>query len=182
TKEPLGNSGVYTPAGAPPTGRPTPLRNVARLRVAPPRAPRGPAGGGGQVLGPRGGGAPRRPPRGGPPARPHAPGRGAGRGRRPRLRRRRPRRGEAARSSPDGRTRWTSTEGGSVPVHELRLAALPAGPAPPPPAASRPAAQPGRAKPGTDGDDAFTALVVSLGLAVILVWGGGKVASVARRD
>src|SRR5215470_8989420 len=50
TKEPLGNSGVYTPAGTLSTSRPTPLRRVADLLLLPTGTPGGPVGTVGQVL------------------------------------------------------------------------------------------------------------------------------------
>src|SRR5262249_1375178 len=164
TKEPLGNSGVYTPAGTPSTARPTPLPKVAVLRF-PPAGPRGgPVGVVGQLLVTGGAVSPdgtrvvlrtytdayvwraddgdvARALAAGRPTRiplPPTP------------------QGEAVTFSPDGRSLLTSTEGRSVAVHELPLGTLAAAPDPPAPTASRPATQPGRAKPGTGGDDAFT--------------------------
>src|SRR5262249_44187715 len=50
TKEPVGNSGVYAPAGTPSTARPTPLRKVAVLQFTPTGTRGGPVGVVGQLL------------------------------------------------------------------------------------------------------------------------------------
>jgi len=192
TKEPLGNSGVYTPAGPPSTSRPTPLRRVTSLQFLPTGTPGGPVGMVGQVLVTGGAVSPDgtrvvlrtytdaylwraddgdvaraltsgRPTRIPLPATPQ---------------------GEAVAFSPDGRSLLTSTEGRPAAVHVVALGDLgqPVAPAAdPPPPKTTSAAPAGGAKPRSNVFDALRALAVALGVAVILVWGGSKVASRTRR-
>jgi hypothetical protein len=192
TKEPLGNSGVYTPAGTPSTSRPTPLRRVTGLQLLPTGTPGGPVGTVGQVLVTGGSvspdgtrvvlrtytdaylwraddgnvasaltsGSPTRIPL---PATPQ---------------------GEAVTFSSDGRSLLTSTEGRPAAVHVVALGDLgqpAAPPTNPPPSKTTGAAPAAGAKARSGILDAVGALAVALVLAVVLVWGGGKLAASTRR-
>jgi hypothetical protein len=188
TKEPLGNSGVYTPTGTPSASRPTPLRKVAGLQLTPTGTPGGPAGVVGQLLVTGGAVSPD----GtrivlrtytdaylwraddGDVARALAAGRPV------RLPLPPTAQGEAVAFTPDGRSLLTSTEGRPAAVHVLSLGEL-AGPAASRTAGPARTGRPGGAAVKDDRYNDFGKLAVAFGLAAILVWGGGKAASMARR-
>jgi hypothetical protein len=198
TKELLGNSGVYTPAGTPSTSRPTPLRRVADLHFIPTGTPGGPVGVVGQVLVTGGAVSPdgtrvvlrtytdaylwraddgnvARALTSDAPTRIPLPA---------------TRQGEAVTFSPDGRNLLTSTEGRPAAVHVVPLGDLgqpaspPSDPSPPKTTGATPAGgakPPGGAKPRTDAYDVLGAFAVALGLVTALVWGGSRLASGTRR-
>ncbi len=187
TKEPLGNSGVYTPAGTPSTSRPTPLRRVTALHFTPSGTPGGPVGVAGQLMVTGGAVSPdgtrivlrtytdaylwqaadgdvAAALSAGKPVRIPLPP---------------TRQGEAIAFSPDGRSLLTSTEGRPAAVHAVPFGGLVA-PATSrtPDATARPPSDPAKQK----GFDVFGRLVLALGVAAVIVWGGGKAASMTRRD
>jgi hypothetical protein len=191
TKEPLGTSGVYTPAATPGTGRTTPLRKVTTLQFTPSGTAGGPVGVVGQLL-VTGGAVSADGTRialrtytdayiwradDGNVAKALADGRPT------RIPLPPTAQGEAVAFTPDGQSLLTSTEGRPAPVHQVPLGGL----ATDPPAT--------RATPATPvGDHAtspnpktaarahqFGKLAVAFGIAAILVWGGTKVASATRR-
>jgi hypothetical protein len=198
TKQPLGNSGVYTPAGTPSTSRPTPLRRVAGLQLTPTGTPGGPVGTVGQLLVTGGAVSPDGTrivlrtytdayvwrAEDGDVAGALATGRPVRFPLPPTAQ------GEAVTFTPDGRNLLTSTEGRPAAVHVLPLGEMAA------PAAGRPtdrsagpARSGGPARPGGPDDpagkehgyDVFGKLALAFGLAAAVVWGGGKAASMARR-
>ena len=200
TKEVLGNSGVYTPAGTPSASRPTPLRRVAGLQFTPTGTAGGPVGTAGQLLVTGGAVSPdgtrivlrtytdaylwraddgdvaraltSKPVRFALPPTPQ---------------------GEAVTFTPDGRSLLTSTEGRPAAVHLLplgELAAPAATRAADPAPSGRSGAPTGRSGPpdGKDGpagagggSGVVGALAVALGLAAAVVWVAGRAASTTRR-
>jgi hypothetical protein len=191
TKEPLGASGVYTPAGKPSTAATTPLRKVTTLRFGPTGTRGGPVGLVGQLLVTGGAVSPDgtrialrtytdayvwRADNGdvaaaltnGKPTRIPLPPTAQG---------------EAVTFTPDGRSLLTSTEGRPAAVHQIPLGPLAA--ASPSPGPATPAGASAHATSPNPRTAArahqFGKLAVAFVIAAVLVWGGTRISTATRR-